>query len=167
MIMSKKIITCDEQTVTELRRRAASHALAGRDILRAKIILGVTEGESQASVARRLKLRANTVNKWVLRFRKEGLAGLVDQKRSGKPQTVGRDLRTKIIKTLDSAPPKGHASWDGISIAAHLGIKKSTVYNALEQEGIQLKRTRSWCVSTDKQFAAKSADIIGFFPLLG
>ena len=30
-------------------------------------------------------------------------------------------------------------------------------------EGIQLRRHRSWCVSTDPQFAAKAADIIGLY----
>lgn len=164
MLMSKKqTITCDEQIITELKRRAASHKAASRDVLRAEIILRVLGGESQVSVAKRLNIRANTVNKWVIRFRQKGIDGLLDKARSGKPVTVGKDLRTKIIKALESPPPKGHATWDGISIAAHLGIKKSTVYNLLEKEGLQLQRTRSWCVSTDKQFAAKSADVIGLY----
>ena len=33
----------------------------------------------------------------------------------------------------------------------------------LGKEGIQLQRARSWCVSTDKEFSAKSADIIGLY----
>jgi hypothetical protein len=33
----------------------------------------------------------------------------------------------------------------------------------LRKEGIQLRRRRSWCVSTDPQFAAKAADIIGLY----
>jgi transposase len=33
----------------------------------------------------------------------------------------------------------------------------------LRNEGIQLRRHRSWCVSTDPQFAAKAADIIGLY----
>jgi len=162
MSMSKTI-TCDELVRAQLSKRAASHKDSSRDVLRAKIILGVLDGKSQISVARSLGLRATTVNKWVLRFRKIGIDGLLDAKRSGKPQTVGKDLRTKIIKTLEMDPPKGLASWDGISLASVLGIKKSTIYNALEKEGIQLKRTRSWCVSTDPEFAAKSADVIGLY----
>jgi transposase len=34
---------------------------------------------------------------------------------------------------------------------------------ALRKDGIQLRRHRSWCVSTDPQFAAKAADIIGLY----
>ncbi|MBL0010250.1 MAG: hypothetical protein IPP22_02975 [Nitrosomonas sp.] len=29
------------------------------------------------------------------------------------------------------------------------------------RKGIQLRRMRSWCVSTDPEFAAKAADVIG------
>jgi hypothetical protein len=33
----------------------------------------------------------------------------------------------------------------------------------LRKEGVQLRRHRSWRVSTDPQFAAKAADIIGLY----
>ena len=33
----------------------------------------------------------------------------------------------------------------------------------MRKEGIQLRRHRSWCVSTDPQFAAKADDIIGLY----
>ncbi len=33
----------------------------------------------------------------------------------------------------------------------------------LRKEGVCLQRQRSWCVSTDKQFAAKAADIIALY----
>ncbi|NTW35677.1 MAG: hypothetical protein HGB17_06035 [Syntrophobacteraceae bacterium] len=31
----------------------------------------------------------------------------------------------------------------------------------LRKEGICLQRQRSWCVSTDKEFTAKAADLVG------
>ena len=33
----------------------------------------------------------------------------------------------------------------------------------MRKEGIQLRRLRSWCVSTDPEFAPKSAEIIGLY----
>jgi hypothetical protein len=33
----------------------------------------------------------------------------------------------------------------------------------LRKEGVCLQRQRSWCVSTDKQFAAKAADVIALY----
>ena len=33
----------------------------------------------------------------------------------------------------------------------------------LQKEGIQLARMRTWCISTDPEFAAKAADIVGLY----
>ena len=43
------------------------------------------------------------------------------------------------------------------------------VWAVLRQHGIQLQRRRSWCVSTDPEFARKAADIVGLYldPPLG
>jgi transposase len=60
-------------------------------------------------------------------------------------------------------PPKGQAAWDGLSLAKAAGSRKSSVYAVLAKEGIQLQRMRSWCISTDKEFAAKAADVIGLY----
>lgn len=59
-------------------------------------------------------------------------------------------------------------------IAAELDIRPGTVavwrrrfvaegMKGLRKEVIQLQRHRSWCVSTDPQFAVKLADIIGLY----
>ena len=55
------------------------------------------------------------------------------------------------------------ASWDGGSLATQLGVSADAVWRVLRKEGIQLQRHRSWCVSTDPEFAAKAADVIGLY----
>ena len=60
-------------------------------------------------------------------------------------------------------PPKGQAAWDGLRLAETVGAKKSSVYALLQKDGVQLQRKGSWCVSTDSNFAAKAADIIGLY----
>ena len=37
------------------------------------------------------------------------------------------------------------------------------MWRVLRHEGICLQRQRSWCVSTDKEFAAKAADMVGLY----
>jgi transposase len=44
-------------------------------------------------------------------------------------------------------------------VAAHLSGSVHAVWRVLRKEGICLQRQRSWCVSTDKEFAAKATDI--------
>jgi len=64
---------------------------------------------------------------------------------------------------LEQAPPSGQASWDGPAVAKVLHGSVHAVWRVLRREGICLQRQRSWCVSTDKEFAAKAADIVGLY----
>ena len=90
-------------------------------------------------------------------------AGLRDRARPGKTVKYGADLRLRVLRQLELPPPKGLASWDRASLAAALGASDDAVWRLLRREGVQLRRRRSWCVSTDPQFAAKAADIIGLY----
>lgn len=65
-----------------LRRRTAEQ----RMVLRARIVLAAADGEENASIAEELDVALNTVIKWRKRFFEEGLAGLRDRKRSGRPR---------------------------------------------------------------------------------
>ena len=37
------------------------------------------------------------------------------------------------------------------------------VWRVLRREGIYLQRLRTWCVSTDPEFAAKAAEVVGLY----
>jgi transposase len=91
------------------------------------------------------------------------LAGLRDLPRPGKPRTYKEDFRLRVLQILEKPPPKGQAVWDGPSLARHLGASDDAVWRVLRREGICLSRQRSWCVSTDPEFAVKAADIIGLY----
>jgi hypothetical protein len=58
-----------------------------RMVTRARIVVAAASGEENASVAARLGVALNTVIKWRKRFFEEGMDGLVDRKRSGRPRT--------------------------------------------------------------------------------
>ena len=66
-----------------VRRRTAEH----RMVLRARIVLAAADGEENVSIAERLEVALNTVIKWRKRFFEEGMDGLADRKRSGRPRT--------------------------------------------------------------------------------
>jgi transposase len=66
-----------------VRRRTAEQ----RMVLRARIVLAAAGGEENASIAGRLAVALNTVIKWRKRFHDEGMDGLGDRKRSGRPRT--------------------------------------------------------------------------------
>lgn len=58
-----------------------------RMVVRARIVLAAADGEENASIADRLEVALNTVIKWRKRFFEEGMEGLSDRKRSGRPRT--------------------------------------------------------------------------------
>jgi len=135
-------LSCDPKVRSELERLSRSRTEPKQRMDRARIILGCLSGEPQVEIAKRLGTRPNTVSKWRIRFARHGLKGLADAPRSGKPPTYGAALRTELVATLATPPPKGQASWDGLTLAKAVGAKKSTVYALLQKDGIQLQRRR-------------------------
>ena len=48
-------------------------------------------------------------------------------------------------------------------MAKELSSSEDAIWRFLKKEGIHLNRQRSWCISTDKNFTAKAADIVGLY----
>jgi transposase len=135
-----------------------------RTATRARIVLAAAAGSTTKEIALRLALRPATVSKWRGRFARGRLAGLRDEARSGKPPRYGADTVRRILAKLDEPPPAGYTSWNGSLVAQALGdVTADQVWKVLRQRGIQLQRRRSWCLSTDPQFAQKAADIVGLY----
>ena len=147
----------------ELEAIISSGTNEARLVQRAKIILLCSEGKAINQIAEKLDIRPNTVIVWRDRYLIEGLNGLYDRSRPGKPVTYGEAFRNNVLQLLETPPPDGLASWDGPAIATRLNVSKDAVWRLLRQEGICLSRQRSWCVSTDPEFVPKAADIIGLY----
>ncbi|MCQ4323336.1 helix-turn-helix domain-containing protein, partial [Stutzerimonas stutzeri] len=148
-------LSCSADVRAELERLSRSRSGEVRMAERARMVLGCLAGRRNDEVARELGVRPNTVGQWRIRFAEHGLAGLRDAPRPGKPVKYGAALRTRLLAQLELPPPAGRASWDGGSLAAALGVPDDAVWRILRKEGIQLQRHRTWCVSTDPEFAAK------------
>ncbi len=135
-----------------------------RMVMRAKIVLSASEGRTTQEIAQSLGTRTATVSKWRNRFARSGLAALRDAPRSGQPVKYGAKAERRILAKLDEPPPEGYATWSGSLLAEALGdVHKRQVWRVLEKHGIQLQRRRSWCISTDPEFAPKAADIVGLY----
>src|SRR6266581_9707307 len=163
MARNAPAIACGPEDRQELERLAGSRTEAKQMIERARIILGCLAGKRVKEVARTCHTRPNTVIKWRQRFVESGLAGLSDAPRPGAKPVYGADFRNRVLAVLEQPPPAGQACWDGPAVAAALHGSVHAVWRVLRKEGICLQRQRSWCVSTDKEFAAKAADIVGLY----
>jgi len=131
---------------------------------RARVILELDRGGSNAEVAKRCGTREATISKWRGRFASSRLAGLEDAPRSGKPPRYDEATARRILRALDETPPEGYARWNGRLLARRLkDVSQAQVWRVLRQHSISLERRRSWCISTDPYFAQKAADIVGLY----
>jgi transposase len=163
MARNAPTITCGSEDRQKLARLAASRTESKQMIERAQIILGCLAGKPVQEVARTCHTRPNTVIKWRQRFAQRGLPGLLDAPRPGAKPVYGANFRNRVLALLETPPPAGQACWDGPAVAAALKGSVHAVWRVLRHEGICLQRQRSWCVSTDKEFAVKAADIVGLY----
>ena len=163
MPTDKKSVQCSIDVCKELEIRIKSRTVEKRTYDRAKIILLHLTGKRNIEISRELGVRPHTVGKWVNRFKLDGLQGLEDRPRSGRPKKYGTKEKRQILETISKSPPKGQATWDGKSIAKATKLPSYAVWNVLKEEGIHLNRRRTWCISKDKQFSQKAADIIGLY----
>jgi len=155
------LLSAEERATLEHWARAST--TEQRYAERAQFILAAAEGASTTAIAERHGVRPATVSKWRTRFAQQGLEGLQDAPRPGAEVRYGPEVERVILAQLDTQPPKGYATWNGGLLAETLGIPAHHVWKVLRDHRISLQRRRSWCESTDPEFARKAADIVGLY----
>jgi transposase len=156
-------LTAEEDA--ELRRRAASRTLPARVVERAKMIVLLREGQRVPAVAARLGVGADVVRGWLKRFNAEGLDGLQDRPRAGRPATytpeqVGEVVAASLTQPDALALPFG--SWTLDRLAAYLQevkgipIKRTRIDEILRAEGLRWRTQETWFGErVDPAFAEK------------
>jgi transposase len=157
-------IALTDQEREVLSQWAHSGVEENRLVERARVILLANEGISTREIARRLHTRPARVSKWRQRFARKRLEGLSDAPRPGKPKAYDQATEKRILSLLDTDPPSGYSQWNGPLLAKALkDVSDDQVWRVLRKHKIQLQRRRSWCISTDPEFARKAADIVGLY----
>jgi len=155
-------LTDQERTILLQWSKASSGEQ--RLVERSRMILLASEGWATREIARRLHTRAARVSKWRRRFARRRWAGLADAPRSGQPRKYAEETEKRILAQLDEPPPAGYSPWSGPLLARALpDISDDQIWRVLRKHKIQLQRRRSWCISTDPEFAAKAADVVGLY----
>jgi transposase len=144
---------------------ARSRTGAVRQVERAQIIQASSGGMSVAEIASRLQLKEGTVRKWIKRFNEEGLSGLEDVPRSGRPATYTPEEVSEVVAAALTDPQTlglPFASWTLDRLAAYLnevkaiGIKRSRIDDILLREGLRWRHQERWFGErVDPDFAAK------------
>jgi transposase-like protein/transposase len=129
---------------------------------RAEIVLAVAGGASISGAARQLGVSRPTAIKWRDRFAADGIAGLGDRPRSGRPKTIN-DAQI-IAATLEPPPARlAVTHWSSRSLGRHLGIGDATVARAWRAYRVQPWRQGTFKFSTDPELEAKVRDVVGLY----
>ncbi len=156
------MIEIREEDRTILERWSRSKTVSVYQHERAIMVLESASGKPVKDIAARLNTYPNKVIEWRKRYAEEGIIGLLDKQREGRPKIyVG--LRQQLLEKISQPPPKGYARWDAGLLSIELQSSDDAIWRVLKKEGVCLDRQRSWCISTDKEFAAKAADIVGLY----
>ena len=163
MAIRVRTLTDDERASVE--RLAHSRTAAARQVERAQIIWQAHQGHTVTAVADHLRLNKQTVRDWLKRFNAEGLPGLDNRPRSGKPPTYTPEQAGAVIATALS-DPQGlglpFACWTLDRLAAYLSesqslpIKRSRISEMLVAEGLRWRQHETWFGErVDPTFAEK------------
>ena len=103
-----------------------------------------------------------TVNDWCQRFLAPRLSGLVDAPGRGrKPWLPPEAVRMVLEKAV--TPPATLARWSCRTMAREAGISQASVQRLWAANDIKPHLSRTFKLSTDKQFEAKFWDVIGLY----
>ena len=97
-----------------------------RQATRTVVVLLSLHGLPAAQIAALLDCHPATVRRWIRRFNREGMAGLADRPRSGRPRLGGRQLTGRIAALLARPGP-----WTLPRIRRYLGrpqVSSRTLY---------------------------------------
>jgi transposase len=148
-----------EQLEALTRSRSMPHAL----VRRARIVLLSAAGLSNDVIAQRCAVSPPTVSLWRQRYRTQGMAGLHDELRPGRPRTHDDEQVAALINRVLHTKPKGATRWSVRLVAEETGISKSTVGRYFKLFGLQPHRSKSFKLSTDPFFVEKVRDIVGLY----
>jgi transposase len=148
-----------------LRELAHSRTAEARLRDRARICWLSHQGQRVAAIQAALGIADGTVRLWIVRFNAEGLDGLRDRRRGGRPATYTAEQVGEVVATSLTAPRElglPFASWTLDRLAAHLNedrgiaIKRSRIGEILQCEGLRWRQQETWFGERpDPMFAAK------------
>ena len=127
-------IQLSEEEKEQLESMTRSLRLGHGLVRRAQIVLACAEGEPQVEIAKRLGVSKMTVSKWRHRFHHQGMAGLQDEQRPGRPRSHDDQRVAEVLNTALQSPAANGTHWSVRTLAAHTGVSKSTVHRWFQSD---------------------------------
>ncbi len=167
--LAKRIQIGDDDRA-ELERIARSGVEQARMVERAQIVLHAAEGQSAAQIGRLLGCSENTVAKWRARYERDGISGLGDLPRSGKPLVYSQADRARLIAKACTRPPETpegaqQERWTYEQLGEAVGMSGSQAHVILSRADIKPHLTEYWIMSdfSRPEFEERLGEICGLY----
>jgi transposase len=150
--MARRVRELTAEERSAIARLARARTAPAREVERARIIRAAAAGLGLSAIARRLGLRPKTVRRWIDRFNAQGLAGLRDAPRSGRPPTytpeqVGELVALALTDPRSLGLPFDCWTLDRLAAYVHehrgIGMKRGRIDQVLLREGLPWGSTAS------------------------
>jgi transposase len=164
------LAACDRHRLKRLER---SQTAPWRQVLRAKIVLLAARPMPNAQIAARLGITVDTARKWRGRFATDGMDGLADRPRAGRPPHF-TPVQVAEVKALACQLPAEQgvplSRWSCPELAREAiiqgiaaAISASTIARWLAEDAIKPWQHRSWIFIRDPDFRTKAARILDLY----
>src|SRR5438105_740030 len=128
------------------------------------ILLAAEQGLSAPAIASIVRESDDTVGRWLKRYRAEGVEGLWDAPRSGRPASVTAAYRAALLSAVRRRPRSlglPFSVWslqrlvDYLAEQTGLRVSQATMSRQLQQAGIVLSRPQHKVSSPDPDYLVK------------
>jgi transposase len=164
-------IILSQNARTDLQTLVRAHSTPQSLGLRARIILKAAAADQPTNlkISRDLSCSHHTVGKWRRRYFDQGLGGLQDAIRSGRPRTIAAATRVRVISVASELPQDQNRTvtrWTLVESVATLidtfdldDISRASVCRILQEVDLKPHQSEYWLNSHDEDFDAKAHDI--------
>ena len=121
------------------------------------------DGVSPGEIGDRLEISQPTVRKWRARYLEDGMAGLRNEPRPGRPRSLDDQRVAELLNRALQTRPAKQTHWSVRSFAAEASISKDMAHRLFRAAGLAPHRSRSFKLSNDPAFVEKVRDIAGLY----
>jgi transposase len=130
---------------------------------RARVLLLLAEALPVRRVAAQTGMSLRRIVYWKKRWQREGLDGLLDAPRPGRPKKLTAEKEAAILAATQSSPVRPITHWSSRRLARRVGVSHVTVMRVWHKAGLQPHRLQRYMASPDPDFEAKAKDILGLY----
>jgi len=155
-----ELAVSDRIELERLQRSSSAPAGLSR---RARAVLLMAGEVSGVEVARLTGYTPIQISRIRRRYAEQGLAGLMDRPRSGRPPQLTEAKRARIVALTLKAPPKGLTHWSTRELGERVGVSHATVHRIWQAHALQPHRVETFKFTTDPRAEAKIHDVVGLY----